>query len=203
MSRALNDELTGGVATKEDLAHAVVELKTEIAKFDAKFDTLNGKFETQGRYVFLGPRADCRARPLQRRRAARFRQRTHGFVAIHRKVLRRLPFEKIDNGYFFETDLLFRVGILMAKVVEVPIEAVYGEEKSGVRMSREAVPFFLKDVATARTVMLAGLPIISGLQMLISFVGHDISRQPTAAIHPRLFGDGRASVAVKPPDPAD
>ena len=53
MSRALNDELTGGVATKEDLAQAVVELKTEIAKVDAKFDALNGKFETQGRYVFL------------------------------------------------------------------------------------------------------------------------------------------------------
>ena len=46
MSRALNDELTGGVATKEDLAQAVVELKTEITKVDAKV-------ETQGRYVFL------------------------------------------------------------------------------------------------------------------------------------------------------
>ena len=64
MSRALNDELVGGVATKDDLTHAVVELKAEIAKvdakFEAKFDTmdekfevLNGKFETQGRYVFL------------------------------------------------------------------------------------------------------------------------------------------------------
>lgn len=40
--------------------------------------------------------------------------------------------------------------------------------------------------------MLAGLPVISGLQMLISFVGHDISRQPDAAIHPRLLGDGRS-----------
>ena len=138
----------------------------------------------------------------------------------------------------------------MAKVVEVPIEAVYGAEKSGVRMSREAAPFLLKcvrntlkrvlycyflrgfsvasmllvvgvvaiffglsfgvwhwitseEAATADTVMLAGLPIISGLQMLISFVGHDISRQPTAAIHPRLFGDGRTSLALKPPDSAD
>ena len=86
MSRALNDELVGGVATKDDLTHAVVELKAEIAKvdakfgskfdamdekFDAKFDALdakfdakfdamdekfealNGKTETQGRYVFL------------------------------------------------------------------------------------------------------------------------------------------------------
>ena len=68
MSRALNDELAGGVATKEDLDRtaaglqggldalradldrAVVELKGEIAKVDAKVDAkfgvLNGKFET-------------------------------------------------------------------------------------------------------------------------------------------------------------
>ena len=49
MSRALNDEIAGGGATKDDLARAVVELKAEIGKVDAKFESL----ETQGRYVFL------------------------------------------------------------------------------------------------------------------------------------------------------
>ena len=67
MSRALNDELSGGVATKDDLGHAVAELKGEIAKVDAKviamdasfmamdekIVALRDKFETQGRYVFL------------------------------------------------------------------------------------------------------------------------------------------------------
>ena len=64
MSRALNNELAGGVATKQDLDRAVDELKGEIANvdakvdarfevMDAKFDSLRGKFETQGRYVFL------------------------------------------------------------------------------------------------------------------------------------------------------
>ena len=64
MSRALNDELAAGVATKQDLDRAVDELRGEIAKvdskvdaldakFDAKFGALSEKFETQGRYVFL------------------------------------------------------------------------------------------------------------------------------------------------------
>ena len=53
MSRALNDELAGGVATKQDLDRAVDELRGEIAKVDAKVDALSGSFETQGRYVFL------------------------------------------------------------------------------------------------------------------------------------------------------
>ena len=42
MSRALNDELAGGVATKQDLDRAVDKLTGEIARV-----------ETQGRYVFL------------------------------------------------------------------------------------------------------------------------------------------------------
>ena len=60
MSRALNDELAGGVATKDDLRHVVDELKTEIARVDANVTTVDGKFEalrdsfeTQSRYVFL------------------------------------------------------------------------------------------------------------------------------------------------------
>lgn len=163
----------------------------------------------------------------------------NGFLAIHRKVASRLPLRKIDRGYFFETDLLFRANLLMAKVVEVPIEAVYGIERSGVSVLREAPPFLWKSIrntfkrllycyflrgfsvasmllttgvcavlfglsfgihhwwastelATAGTVMLAGLPVLSGLQMLIAFVGHDITKQPDSPIHPRLRGDGRA-----------
>ena len=53
MSRALNDDLAGGVATKQHLDRAVDELRGEIAKVDAKVDALSGNFETQGRYVFL------------------------------------------------------------------------------------------------------------------------------------------------------
>ena len=49
MSCAINDELAGGVATKDDLERAVAELKAEIAKVDGKV----GALETQGRYVFL------------------------------------------------------------------------------------------------------------------------------------------------------
>lgn len=53
MSRALNDELAGGVATRDDLNRAVDELKGEIAKVDAKVGAIDAKFDHQGRYVFL------------------------------------------------------------------------------------------------------------------------------------------------------
>ena len=51
MSRAINDELTGGVATKDDLGHAVAELtaelKAEIAEVNAKFDAMEAKFDAR------------------------------------------------------------------------------------------------------------------------------------------------------------
>ena len=53
MSRAFNDELAGGVATKDDLERAVAELKAEITKVDTKFEAKFAALETQGRYVFL------------------------------------------------------------------------------------------------------------------------------------------------------
>ncbi len=71
----------------------------------------------------------------------------NGFLAIHRKIVGRLPWQGIDQGYFFETDLLFRVGMLTAKVVEVPVDAIYMKDAlSGVRLWRLALPFALKSL---------------------------------------------------------
>jgi hypothetical protein len=42
------------------------------------------------------------------------------------------------------------------------------------------------EAATAGTVMLAGLPLILGVQLLLAFVGYDIQSTPSTALHPRL-----------------
>ncbi len=69
---------------------------------------------------------------------------TNGFVAIHAKVLNVLPLEKLDKRFFFETDMLFRLYTIRAKVNEVPMHAVYGEEKSNLRVSSSLVYFFMQ-----------------------------------------------------------
>ena len=75
MARAINDELSVGVATRDDvgavernLGHEVTELRSDMehgfaelradidalrAEVTAKLDAQNGKFEAQGRYMFL------------------------------------------------------------------------------------------------------------------------------------------------------
>jgi hypothetical protein len=158
---------------------------------------------------------------------------TNGYVAIHAEVARRLPLHKLSERYFFETDLLFRLSTLKARVVDIPMPAIYGDEHSGLNAAREIGPFaighlrnfvkriaynyFVRDfsiaslellaglgllafgivygishwsaedrAATAGTVMLAGLPVILGVQLLLAFLAHDVQSAPITALHPRL-----------------
>lgn len=69
---------------------------------------------------------------------------TNGYTAIHANVARHLPFEKISRGYFFETDMLFRLGTLRAVVVDVPMDARYGDEVSNLNIAKVAGVFFFK-----------------------------------------------------------
>ena len=54
---------------------------------------------------------------------------TNGFLAINSKIIRLLPLEKISNSYFFEIDLLFRLSIIRARILDVPMKAIYKDEK--------------------------------------------------------------------------
>jgi glycosyltransferase involved in cell wall biosynthesis len=66
---------------------------------------------------------------------------TNGYTAIHRAALRLLPLDKIDSGYFFESDMLFRLCTIRAVVQDVPMAARYGDESSSLRVSRVLVGF--------------------------------------------------------------
>ncbi len=61
---------------------------------------------------------------------------TNGFTAIHRTALAALPLAKLDHGYFFESDMLFRLYTVRAVVRDVPIRARYADESSSLRVSR-------------------------------------------------------------------
>jgi glycosyltransferase involved in cell wall biosynthesis len=161
---------------------------------------------------------------------------TNGFTAIHARVLERLPLEKIHSRFFFESDMLFRLGCMSARVVDVPMTSRYGDETSNLRLSRALMTFsirnsinalkrigysyFLRDFsiasiylilsvllsalgaslgiffwsrgislqepATPGQVMFAALPLVFGLQLGLSFLGHDMMRTPRSAVHPYL-----------------
>jgi len=68
----------------------------------------------------------------------------NGFTAIRRSTLEKLNLDKIDNRYFFESDMLFRLNIIQARVTDIPLPAKYGEEKSNLRIKRVLFEFPIK-----------------------------------------------------------
>jgi glycosyltransferase involved in cell wall biosynthesis len=66
---------------------------------------------------------------------------TNGFTAINSTALAQLELEKIHERYFFESDMLFRLAIIRAVVRDVPMEAVYADEESGLKIRKVLVEF--------------------------------------------------------------
>jgi len=63
---------------------------------------------------------------------------SNGFTAIKGSVLKNLITEEIDERFFFETDMLFHLYIMRAKVVDVSMKPIYGDEKSNLNILKVA-----------------------------------------------------------------
>lgn len=161
---------------------------------------------------------------------------TNGFTAISSNVAKSLPLDKISRRYFFETDMLFRLGTLRAVVVDIPMDARYANEKSGLKIGKVIPEFLLKHIqntlkrifynyylrdmsvasielplgiilflfgcyygidtwilsaasgtfASAGKVMLSALPVIAGIQLLLSVLAYDVANVPNKPIHRKL-----------------
>ncbi|MBK6614570.1 glycosyltransferase family 2 protein [Ottowia sp.] len=68
---------------------------------------------------------------------------TNGYTAVRTCVLAELPLDKLEQRYFFETDMLFRLNTVRAVVKDVPMDAVYADEESHLKVSR-VLPEFLR-----------------------------------------------------------
>ena len=101
---------------------------------------------------------------------------TNGYTAIHAKVARRLDFKQLSQRYFFETDVLFRLNTVRAVVVDVPMDAHYGDEKSNLRISKILGEFLFKHLRNfgkrifynyfLRDMTVASLELIFGVLLL-------------------------------------
>jgi glycosyltransferase involved in cell wall biosynthesis len=69
---------------------------------------------------------------------------TNGYIAIHRNLIPFLDLEKLEKRYFFESDLLFRLGAMRAVVVDVPIWSRYADETSHLSISGSLLSFPFK-----------------------------------------------------------
>jgi len=101
---------------------------------------------------------------------------TNGYTAISREALVRLPLDKIDRRYFFESSMLIYLNIENIAVKDVSIPARYGDEKSSLSISHTLASFpkklfkgmlkriwlkyFIFDFNMASLYMLTGFPLL-------------------------------------------
>jgi len=161
---------------------------------------------------------------------------TNGFIALHTNLLPWLDVNKLEKRYFFENDLLFRLGILRAVVVDIPMNSRYADEHSSLSIKNSLFTFpgklairilkrftycyFIRDFNIASvffvfgfllcgfgfifgglqwihsiltgeftssgTVMLAGLPVLLGVQFFLFALQYDVLMQPRLVIYPSL-----------------
>jgi len=69
---------------------------------------------------------------------------TNGFTALHAVAAREIEWSKVDERYFFESDMLFRLNLARAVVVDVAMKARYGSENSNLRITSALFEFALK-----------------------------------------------------------
>lgn len=103
---------------------------------------------------------------------------TNGFTAISADAVRILPLDKVHQRYFFESDLLFRLNTFGALVIDQPMHAIYGDEKSNLSITHSMLTFpllhlrnFSKRVIynyLLRNFDVASLSLLAGL-FLLSF----------------------------------
>lgn len=62
----------------------------------------------------------------------------NGYTATKTSILQKMPLDRIRADYAFECDILVYLNTLRARAKDVPIPAVYGDERSGIRLFREA-----------------------------------------------------------------
>lgn len=111
---------------------------------------------------------------------------TNGFFAIRADTLARLPLERIDRRYFFETSMLANLYLINACVLDAPIPAKYGDEVSHLSIRRALLEFPLKLLRTfLRRVFLkyyiydfsiASLYIVAGIPLLLFGLSFGISK---------------------------
>lgn len=100
---------------------------------------------------------------------------TNGFLAINIKFLKRINFDNLSDRYFFETSLISEMYFTDARIKDVSMPAIYGDEKSSMNVwkmpfifskklfelffKRIIKQYFLFDFNIASLYMLIGFPM--------------------------------------------
>ncbi len=133
---------------------------------------------------------------------------TNGYTAIHTKLLTMLPMEKIDSRYFFESDMLFRLNTIGAVVLDIPMKAFYGDEKSSLVVNKIIGKFlaghfrnFLKRITYnyfLRNFSIASIELLFGSVFFLGGIGFGINRWLLSVSSGAIASSGTVMLSALP-----
>jgi glycosyltransferase involved in cell wall biosynthesis len=101
---------------------------------------------------------------------------TNGYLALRREVVEAIELDRLGPRYFFETSLLVEGYLAGAKIVDVPMPAVYRDEPSSLSLRRTLLEFprhlvraavrrvlvryFLRDFTAVSVFLVLGVPLV-------------------------------------------
>ena len=71
---------------------------------------------------------------------------TNGFIAFRRSVLEKIDLQKINDRFFFETDLLFRCGLKNISINNVELDISYSNKYSSLNPLKELPIFLIRNI---------------------------------------------------------
>ena len=133
---------------------------------------------------------------------------TNGFTAIKSSTLLAMDLNRIHARYYFETSMLLELYYANAVIVDVPMQARYGDEISGLSRTRTLLEFpprllwafirrmvlkyFLFDFNIASLYLLSGVPLflfglIFGLQKYSYYASNNLPAPTGTVVIPTLL----------------
>ncbi len=129
---------------------------------------------------------------------------TNGFTALSRVAYLQLDGDTLARRYFFESDMLYQLGIANAVVQDVPMPAVYHGEPSSLNITRVALEFppqylkrFIKRIGFRyflREFNIASLEIMLGVPALLAGLGFGIYEWVSHMQHDELTPAGTTMI---------
>jgi dolichol-phosphate mannosyltransferase len=132
----------------------------------------------------------------------------NGFTAIKNETLKSINFKKIHKRYFFESSMLIELYHVNAVVLDIPMKARYGNEVSGLSVTRTffefpprlflafikriTLKYFLYEFNIASLYLLFGFPLfiigaVYGIVNFIKYTGENVPAPTGTVVIPTLL----------------
>lgn len=133
---------------------------------------------------------------------------TNGYTALNLSLLDFIEIDKVSQRYFFESDLLFRLGLARAVVLDIPMESKYEDEVSNLKISNVTFEFALKHLRNfAKRIIyqyfildlnIASIELIIGTFFLLFGIVYGVSSWVHSYLNNILTSTGEIMLAALP-----